>query len=73
MSFIVKCYEATDHNPPWKMKKYKMEILNKNNVKLAYFDNGITISKNSDLSSVIYLTAAKLVQCRMMADNRSEK
>ena len=52
------------------MKKECMAILNQNKVRLV---NDETSMRNPDYSLVIYLTAAKVAQCRLMAENRREK
>ena len=52
------------------MKKECMEILNQKKVRLV---NDETSMRKPDSSSGIYLNAAKLAQCRLMAENRREK
>ena len=47
-----------------------MTVLNQNMVRLV---NDETSMRNPDSSSGIYLTAAKVVQCRLMDENRREK
>ena len=47
-----------------------MMILKQNKVRL---DNYLTTRNNSYSSLGIYLTAAKVAQCRRLADNRTEK
>ena len=55
------------------MKKEQMEILNQKKARLANYDNDISTRKNPNPTSGIYLTAAKLAQCIMVAENRREK
>ena len=50
-----------------------MEILNQKKARLANYDNDISTRKNPNPTSGIYLTAAKLAQCIMVAENRREK
>ena len=52
------------------MKKECMAILNQKKVRLVNYE---TSMRNPDYSLVIYLTAAKVAQCRLMAENRREK
>ena len=52
------------------MKKECMAILNQKKLRLV---NDETSMRNPDYSLVIYLTAAKVAQCRLMAENRREK
>ena len=47
-----------------------MMIMHKNKVRL---DNDVTTRNNPDSSSVIYLSASKVAQCRMVAENKREK
>ena len=51
-------------------KKECMAILNQKKVRLV---NDETSMRNPDSSLVIYLTSAKLAQCRLVGDNRREK
>ena len=55
------------------MNKEQMGILKQNKVILENFDIDTTTSKNLNLNSGIYLTAEKLLQCRILAKNRREK
>ena len=50
-----------------------MELLKQNKVRLVNDDNNITTRKRPKLNSRIYLAAAKVAQCRMVAENRREK
>ena len=50
-----------------------MGILKKKKVILSNYDNDITTRKNHNSTSGIYLTAVKVAQCRMIAENRREK
>ena len=52
------------------MKRERMTILNKNKVRLV---NDETSSSNPDYSSVIYPTAAKVAQYRLVDENRRER
>ena len=52
------------------MKREYRTILQKKNLRL---DNEVTTRKNLDLSLGIYLTAAKVAQCRLVAENRRYK
>ena len=47
-----------------------MTILNQKKVRLV---NDETSTRNPDSSMGIYLTAAKVAQCTLVADNRREK
>ena len=44
--------------------------LNQKNMRLV---NDETSTRNPDLSTIIYLTADKLAQCRLLSENRREK
>ena len=52
------------------IKKECMTTLNQKNTRLV---NDETSTRNPDLSTIIYLTAAKLAQCRLLSENRREK
>ena len=52
------------------MKRETMMILNKKKVKLANED--ANTRRNPYSTSVIYLTAVKVAQCRQVAENRRE-
>ena len=52
------------------MKKECITILNQKKAILVNDENSM---KNPDLSTGIYLTAAKVAQYRLVADNRTEK
>ena len=41
--------------------------------KKAILENDVTTRRNPDSSSGIYLTSAKVAQCRMVAYNRRQK
>ena len=47
-----------------------MMIIHKEKVRLVYDK---TSRRNPDSGSVIYLTAAKVVQCRLVGENNREK
>ena len=51
------------------MKKEFMEIINQKKVRLAIDENS---KRKPDSSLVIYLTAAKVAQCRLVDENRRE-
>ena len=55
--------------PIQEMKKECMIILHQKKARLV---NDETSRRNPDSSSVIYLTADKVAQCRLVADNRRE-
>ena len=63
------------HNiiPHQETNKENMEESKQKNVRLEKDVSNITIRKNPDSTSVIYLTDAKVLQYIMMTDNRTDK
>ena len=76
---LILRYAAYDtmrkHNiiPLKETNKENMEEFKQKNMRLKDDVRNITTRKNPDLTSVIYPTDAKLLQYRMMTDNRTDK